>query len=289
MAEKKKLTRKNFIRKIRVKYRLKILDERNFEEKVSLRLSALNVFVMIAGLTMFFVIITIYLVAFTSLREYIPGYADPTLKGEMYSLMEKTDSLENVIAQQSIYLDNLGLILQGKEPTDTFSVEKDENLDLTGIQNHKSELDSQLRSLVSTEDNYNIGKDKLNKSVLGQFLFYKPISGSVTDHFDADKKHYGIDVAAKENEPVKAVLSGIVIFSGWTVETGYVLVIQHPGDILSVYKHNASLLKKDGNAVRGGEPIAIVGNSGEYTTGPHLHFELWTNGRPIDPEEVIDF
>lgn len=289
MPETKK--KRKFIQRIRLKYRLKVIDEGNYEEKVSLRLSLLNLFVIFGSITMLMIIITIYMVAFTSLREFIPGYADTSVKQEMYDLMLKTDSLEKVITAQDIYLTNLSIVLQGREPIDSFSSIRDTTLAFEHIRNQKSEKDSALRKAVAEADAYNINprlNDK-NLSPMSRFLFFPPLNGQITEKYDPALRHYGIDIVSPRNEAVKATLGGTIIFTGWTSETGYIIAVQHEENLVSIYKHNASLLKTDGNFVRTGEPIAIVGNSGKYTTGPHLHFEIWYNGRPLNPEELMVF
>lgn len=291
MPEQQSRKKKSWLNKIRLKYRLKILHEENYEEKASFRLSILNVSVILGTLIMIMVIITIYLAAFTSLREFIPGYADTETKQRIYDLVEKTDSLEKIVAERDVYLENLALVLRGEEPVDSFSFARDTTKDYSGIRNQKSGKDEKLRDYVNSEDQYNINPQltKSIKNTLSNFLFYSPLAGQVVEHFKPETKHYGVDIVSAKNEGVKAVLTGTVVFTGWTSETGYVIVLQHLDNLISIYKHNSSLLKKEGSVVRSGEPIAIVGNSGELTTGPHLHFEMWFNGRPIDPEDVIDF
>jgi murein DD-endopeptidase MepM/ murein hydrolase activator NlpD len=125
---------------------------------------------------------------------------------------------------------------------------------------------------------------------LQELFYFTPVSGIIISSFDpASSGHYGVDVVAKDNEPIKAVAEGTVVFSGWTQDFGYTLIIQHKAGILSVYKHNSVLLEKVGNYVAAGDVIAIIGNTGELTSGPHLHFELWYNGNPVNPEEFVSF
>ncbi len=274
---------------LRRKYRVQVISEEHFEEKASLRLSMLNILVIISLIIIAMVSLTIYLVAFTNLREYIPGYADYSSKKKLLELLIITDSLEKKSAANDIFLHNLQLVIQGKKIPDSLMYQRDTASRYSHITYQRSKDDSLLRTIVENEDQYNISVATLNKSPLATSLFFTPLRGTVTDHFNPDIGHYGVDIASRKNEAVKATLPGTVIVSAWTSESGYILIIQHSENLISVYKHNAVLLKKTGALVKSGEPIAIVGNSGEITSGPHLHFELWYNGIPIDPELYMVF
>ena len=147
--------------------------------------------------------------------------------------------------------------------------------------------DSLLRAEVALEDKYNLFESNIvDKS---DIVLFPPVSGTISQGYNREKKHYAVDVVAARETPVKAVANGMVIFSGWTTDTGYVIILEHKGGLLSAYKHNGSLNKDQGDMVRAGEVIASVGNTGEFTTGPHLHFELWENGSPVNPLDFIDF
>ncbi|MCX7744940.1 MAG: M23 family metallopeptidase [Flavobacteriales bacterium] len=274
---------------LRRKYRVQIISEDHFEEKASLRLSLFNLLVVFASVIIAMVSLTIYLVAFTNLREYIPGYADSSSKKKLLELLIITDSLEKKSAANDVFLNNLQLVIQGKNIPDSLMYKRDTTSRFSHITDQRSKDDSILRAMVESEDQYNLSAITVNKNTLASSLFFTPLRGTITNHFNADIGHYGIDVASRKNEAVKATLPGTVIMSAWTSESGYVLVIQHTDNLVSVYKHNAVLLKKSGAIVKSGEPIAIVGNSGENTTGPHLHFELWYNGIPVDPTLYMVF
>lgn len=269
---------------LRRKYRVQVISEDHFEEKASLRLSLFNLLVVVGSIIIAMVSLTIYLVAFTNLREYIPGYADSSSKKKLLELLIITDSLEKKSAANDIFLQNLQLVIQGKNIPDSLMYQRDTTSRFSHITDQRSKDDSLLRAMVESEDQYNLSATTVNKNNLASSLFFTPLRGTITDRFNPDIGHYGIDIASRKNEAVKATLPGTVIVSAWTSESGYILVIQHSDNLISVYKHNAVLLKKAGALVKSGEPIAIVGNSGEITTGPHLHFELWYNGIPIDPE-----
>ncbi len=287
---KKERNKEKVIDKLKNKYRLVVLNDNTFEEKVSFRLSRLNVFVVVGFGAIFLIAGTVLLIAFTPIKEYIPGYSSTSLKREAFNNALAIDSLEKQIQSNDLYLVNLKRIMSGEEPEDyiTDSSNADETGQYNNVSFSISEEDSILRAQVEEEERYNINPSSTESSLSG-FAFFTPVKGSVTNRFNSQKKHYAIDVAAAENESVKTVLDGTVIFSEWTAETGHVLIIQHTKELLSVYKHNSVSLKSQGAYVKAGEVIAIVGNSGEYTSGTHLHFELWHRGNPVNPENFIAF
>ena len=150
-------------------------------------------------------------------------------------------------------------------------------------------IDSQFREEFEKGGlEFQLTDNRLSEELQDFFLF-KPVDGIVSEHFDPQIDHLAIDIVAKQDEPVKAVADGTVIFASWTQDSGYVIAIQHRGNLISMYKHNSDLLKNVGNFVTAGEVVSIIGNTGELTSGPHLHFELWYNGNPINPEELIRF
>lgn len=288
MAKKVK-KRKEIKRKLLHKYRLVILNESTFEEKISFKLSRLNVFITGTVFIVVLIGLTTLLIAFTPLREYIPGYSSTKLKKQATELTYKTDSLVNVLDYTNKYLDNIRMVLKGDIITSDVnrdSIFEQFKLDPTKIDLTPIKEDSLLRAQVALEDKYNLFEQDLNKDAL---VLFAPVEGTITESYNAEEKHFAIDVVAPKDTPVKSVSDGTVIFAEWTSETGYVIIIEHKEGLLSVYKHNGSLSKKQGDLVKAGEVIASVGNTGEYTTGPHLHFELWSNGDPINPTNFIDF
>lgn len=288
MASEKKENKKLFT-KLRNKYRLVILNDDTFEEKLSFKLSRLNVFV-VSGVTVIILIAgTTVLIAFTPLREYIPGYSSTALKLSAIRLAQVTDSIEGQLLYNDRYLQNLQGIISGKPPVDLSDSLVIDSLDKAKLNLGVTEDDSLLRKLVEEEERFNIPVESSSRMKRESLNFFTPIKGLVTNSFNPEDNHLGIDLVAKENEVVKSVQDGRVIFSEWTAETGYVLIVQHAEKFISVYKHNSALLKSQGEEVSAGEPIAIVGNSGELSTGPHLHFELWYNGYAVNPEEYILF
>ena len=229
------------------------------------------------------------MIAFTPLREYIPGYSSTKLKRQATELTYKTDSLVNSLNYTNKYLDNIRKVLRGD--IENTEINRDSlfeqfKLDPSSVDLNPIKEDSMLRAEVALEDKYNLFERNSDKSSV---VLFPPLSGTLSDTFDRDKKHYAVDIVAPKDTPIKAVANGIVIFAEWTAETGYVIILEHKDGLLSVYKHNGSLSKAQGDIVRAGEVIASVGNTGELSTGPHLHFELWDNGNPVNPQDFIDF
>ncbi len=276
-------------RKLLHKYRLVILNESTFEEKISFKLSRLNVFVTGSLCIIGLIGLTTLLIAFTPLREYIPGYSSTKLKREATELTYKTDSLVRTLNYTNRYLDNIRMVLRGDIENNEINRDSlfekfkldPSTVDLTPIRE-----DSLLRAEVALEDKYNL----FQRSPTGTALvLFPPLSGTISQHYDSEKKHYAVDVVAPRDSPIKSIADGIVIFAEWTADTGHVIIVEHREGLLSVYKHNGSLNKAQGDIVSSGEVIASVGNTGEFTTGPHLHFELWNNGSPVNPVDYIDF
>lgn len=290
MPENKK---RSWVSKMRDKYRLIILNEQTFEDKISFRLSRLNVYLFVGLSALILITGTTFLIAFTPLREYIPGYTDVSLQQRVKELQKKVDSLELSFHQKDQYIHNINTLISGgvienekKDPPQKTSIDE--------IKYHRSKEDSILRAEFEEATSFNIYYDDDKQQVIDKarsvgYVFFSPLKGIITQPFNRATKHFGIDIVSKENESIKSVLDGSVIFTDWTIETGYVITIQHAGNYISIYKHNQALLKNQGDIVKAGEPIAIIGESGEITTGPHLHFELWHNGTPLNPEEFIIF
>jgi murein DD-endopeptidase MepM/ murein hydrolase activator NlpD len=285
---------KHLLRRIHDQYRLVLLNEETLEERISFKLSRLNVFIVIGLLSIILVFITTYIIAFTPLKEYIPGYTDVTLQRRIYELQLRSDSVAFAMRAQEKYLGDLKMVLGGDLPDERQMTVADtaQTLNYRNIKDKRSPEDSILRTEYESVNKYNLFKsDKSNGNgaTMRNLTFFPPIKGMVSSEFAPLRKHFGIDVVAARNEVIKAVQDGTVIFTGWTVETGYVMAIQHPGNVISIYKHNSVLLKKEGNIVHAGETIAIIGETGELSTGPHLHLEIWINGIPVNPKDYIVF
>lgn len=256
-----------------------------------MRLSRLNVISVVGGMALLLIAFVTVLIAFTPIREFIPGYPDGTTRRYIVQNALKVDSLQREVQQWKIYLGNLHTILRGESPNNFESL-PDTSIRYKEIKFTKSIEDSLLRIQIEEEELYNlsvIDMKRRGSEELSSLHFFPPVKGVITNSFNYQQNHFGVDIVAPPNEVVVAITDGTVTLSSWTLETGYVIQIQHVGNLLSVYKHNSKLLKKSGTQVKAGEAIAIIGNSGELTTGPHLHFELWHNGNPINPEKYIVF
>jgi murein DD-endopeptidase MepM/ murein hydrolase activator NlpD len=288
--------KEKWYRRLRDKYKLVILNDETYEEKLSFKLSRLNVFVATGTLAILLIIITTIIIAFTPLREYIPGYTDVSLYEQLYSIERLSDSLEADSRQKALYLENLKIILGGKDTTIISPLKEDTSSLYKNISGSVAREDSAFRfefeSQLATggEEIRLTGRGhSVGRPDISSFSFFTPIRGIVTSKFDPASKHFGVDIVSVQNEAIKATLDGVVIFAGWTLETGYSISIQHANDLVSVYMHNSALLKDQGSFVRAGEAIAIIGSSGKSSTGPHLHFEIWYNGVPVDPVGFIKF
>lgn len=293
--EKKDGKKRKWVDKWRSKYRLVFITDDTLEERFTFRLSRMNVFVALGTLAIILIFLTTILIAFTPLREYIPGYSNVDLTRRLYRMQVVTDSIEKSLAAKDRFIQNIRDVIEGNDLTGKTPVLKDSVKRYDHIRLKRSVEDSLLRIEIENQSRYNLNRlitsenATPKKASLGGLLFFTPLKGVITSHFDALKHHYGIDIVARENETVKSVLDGTVLLTNRTLETGYVIVIQHSGNIVSVYRHNAALLKKAGDLVRAGEPVAIVGNTGETSQGVHLHFELWSDGNPVDPQNYISF
>ncbi|MCU4174590.1 M23 family metallopeptidase [Carboxylicivirga sp. N1Y90] len=284
---------KKLVQKLRFKYRLAIFNEQTYEEVFGMRLSRLNVFVTIGVSSILLIISVIFLIAFTGLREYIPGYPSGKERRLLIQNAQRVDSLILEIDRRDRFFKDIRAIVSGDVPAGA-KQEDEENaspVDNSKISFKKSEEDSLFREQVEREEKFNLAVFEGNsrKFELEHSFLFTPIKGVVVNKFGDSKGHYGVDIVTKEGERVSAVLDGTVVFTGWTVETGYVIQIQHTNNLISLYKHNERLLKSMGDQVQAGEAIARVGNSGELTTGPHLHFELWYNGVALDAEQYMSF
>lgn len=284
---KKEKRAKRFTRKLLHKYRLVILNEETFEERFSFKLNRLNVFVFSMLTALFLIITTTIIIAFTPLREYIPGYSSTALKKRATILTYRTDSLQRIIDVNEQYLESIKKVLTGDVKTVEFN--KDSIIEVAktdpSVLIRTSRRDSLLRDRVAKEDKYNplVGPEQQ------QYTLFAPVKGTITEPYNSETKHYAVDVVTVKDAPVKAIADGTVIFAEWTVQTGYVIILKHTNNLISVYKHMAMLTKGQGELVKAGEVLGTVGNTGELTTGPHLHFELWRDGFPVNPTSFIDF
>ena len=282
--KKKKLLKKKLLHK----YRLVVLNEDTFEERYAIKLNRLNVFVLVALSSILLVGFTAILIAYTPLREYIPGYSSTSLKKKATELTYKADSLQQQLLYNDRYYASIKKVLTGDVSSLEFNrdsiIEAAKAKDIKAVFPNKE--DSLLRVKADKEDKYNLFDSETNSS---NFVLFPPVNGTISEGYNLEEKHFAVDVVIPETTPVKSTADGIVIFAEWTVSTGYVIIVEHSNELISIYKHNGSITKVQGDLVKAGEVIALSGNTGELSTGPHLHFELWSKGYPIDPTNFIDF
>lgn len=274
--------------KFKNKFRLHIYRDETYEEILNIRFTQLNAILIVVTVTLVFLLIIVSIIAFTPVRELIPGYPDQQTVRNIRLNNIRLDSLEAELNKRDVYFENIRLIISGEKPPE-YDYVSDTSVRVNPELTTRSSLeDSLLKNMIKNSDQYSLSFIE-NNNLTSSALFFPPVKGIVTNSFNSKLNHYGTDIVAATNEVVKSTLAGTVTLASWTLETGYIIQIQHENNLISVYKHNAELLKHMGDRVKAGEPIAIIGNSGELTTGPHLHFELWYNGTPLNPEEYITF
>ena len=294
MAREKKEKQEKESR-LRKKYRVVVYNNDTYEEKAHFKFTLLAFLNIVLISSVLLIIMVTCLIAFTPLREYIPGYTDVSLNRRVYEMERRADSMELVFKQKDLYINNIKKIVMGDDfSSDSINslLTKSSNTNFNNIADKKSKEDSIFRLEYENETRNNLFKHEIISDIPAEYklvAFFSPMTGIVTNHFNREEKHFGIDIVADNNSVIKATADGTVVYSDWTVDNGYCIGIQHNGNLFSVYKHNAVLLKDDGDFVSAGEPIAIYGNSGSMSTGPHLHFEIWYNGTPLNPEDYISF
>ena len=287
MAEKKS-KKSTFKKKLVHKYRFVVLNEDTFEERFSFKLSRLRVFVLGGVFTILLIAITTVFIAFTPIKEYIPGYSSSALKKRAVQLTYEVDSLKSNIIALTAYTKSVQAVLTGNITPDSvdFVLKNRQKFLIDEKKLNASKTDSIFREKVERKDRFPIVEGGFNKA---KIVFFAPLTGMISENFNSKNKHFALDIVSKTGSPIKAITDGTVAFSGWTAETGFVLIIIHSYEFISIYKHNGTLLKEQGDFVKSGEVIASLGNTGEFTTGPHLHFELWHKGYPVNPINYIDF
>ena len=285
MGESKK---RAFLEKLKDQYRLTIFNDSTFQSVWTMKLTRLKVFSFVSIAAAIIVFLVTFLIAATGLREYIPGYPNAEQRQMLVDTALKVDSLENELAKRDEFFKGIKAIISGETLND--SLINDTTSELYDVNFKEYNHDSVFQdNLLAEQLSLSIQKNTTKKTELSQIHFFVPVKGIVTNHFNISSDHVGVDLVSDPNARISSILDGTLIFSGWTLETGYVMYIQHEADLVSVYKHNAELLKSTGDKVKAGEAVAIIGNSGELSTGPHLHFEMWHRGIAINPEQYIDF
>lgn len=279
------------VQKLKNKYQLTIYNKETLEQALSFNLSRLNVFAYMSVFAFIVALIVGLLFVYTPLNLLLPSQQNSKLSRQLVNHIYKLDSLENEILIRDRYFENIQNIMHGRQ-VDNYEATLDTNLRYEKLEFSSSKHDSILRrqvEMVEQQSLSNVSATSARNVSLKNLHFFTPVKGIVTNKFDIDGGHPAIDIVSEPNEPVLATLEGTVTIATWSLTTGYIILVQHAHNIVSVYKHNSSLLKKEGDHVSAGEPIAIIGNTGELSTGPHLHFELWHNGAALNPEDYIAF
>jgi len=267
-------------------YRLALVEVDSYQEKLALNLSKRNIFLATFSVAFIIIVITTLLIFYTPIREYIPGYDPSKLRVQAVQNLEKLDSLMNSLEQNEQFIEAFVMTINGEEAGNQYEDSQIKEVDFTDLEVNINVEDSILRKIVQDEDRFNI--IEIEKPLISQNLI-SPASGIISEGFDFSKQHYGVDIVLKEKTPIKAVYDGIVLFSEWTLNYGYTIVVFHKNELISTYKHNYSVKVKTGDLVQTGEVIALSGNTGELTSGPHLHLELWDLQGPLNPEDLIKF
>lgn len=273
--------------KLTFKYRFVVLNEDTFEERFSFKLNRLNAFVFGGIFSVLLISLTILFITLTPLKEYIQGYSSSELQKETTNLVYKVDSLNQMLSVNDMYIENIQQVLKGEIKRVTFN--KDSVLrqfQIDEIDFAPTSIDSAFRQEVEQMDRFSVFQ-QAKKST--DIVFSSPIKGQITQQYDDQERHFAVDIAVDKDTPVKAVADGTVIFKGFTADTGYVIIIEHGQGFTSVYKHNASIYKEQGALVKTGEVIASAGSTGDFSSGTHLHFELWNDGYPVNPTNYINF
>ncbi len=285
----RKELRKKIFQMLKDHYRLIIYNDTSIHTVWSLKLTPLKVLTLGAFGAIMLILFTTTIIAYTPLRENIPGYPSTKDRQMLIRNYVLVDSLENEIKTRDNYFVQIKALIEGEVPVETNS-NTDTTQKLTEAKFYNTNVDSIFEGkLLEEKLNLSIQKNPKRLPSISNIHFFTPLRGLITNKFNAQTEHYAVDVVGRQNARISSALDGTVIFSGWTMDTGYSIYIQHESNIISAYKHNAELLKEVGDKVKAGEVIAIMGNSGERTTGPHLHFELWHNGNALNPETYIDF
>jgi len=286
MSTKKE--KRKLVDRLRNKYRLVVMNEDTFEERFSLRQTPLGFLWLSASFMLVIIFLVVILIAFTPIREYIPGYADVGVQNQLIKLNFQADSLQKSVVFKQRYLDNIALILSGKDSAIQPKDLRDSTKNYGNMNFQTNAADSALRNEIENQDQYSLTIDVKPRGGVSGFFFFVPMKGEVSSAFNLGEENFGVDIlSADENEPVRSTLDGTVIASGWSTAYGYVISVQHAENLISIYKYNSVALKKPGESVRAGDPIAIVGSFGKQ--GPQLHFELWYNGTAINPSDYMVF
>lgn len=280
-------------RSIHHKYRVSVINEETFDEVRRVRLSVFNM-VLFVGLALVVAgAVVTALIFYTPLREYVPGYPDSETQALMLDNADTVDSLLVKLNQQEMYLEGIRQVLQGDFPEELYadtSAERNKAVIMERVQLQASEDEVAFRAQIEAEEQYNLSLfDRASEERKDNLVYFKPVKGMITDRFDADNKHYGVDIAAAKGEHILAIAAGTVLLVDYSITSGNLISIQHDNDVISTYRHASKIYKKAGDKIKAGEVIGVVGNTGTLSTGVHLHLEVWQAGEAVDPESLIVF
>lgn len=289
MADNRQLD-KTFGDRLQEIYKLVVFRSEDFKEVRSFNLSLASIYTAVSMISLFFIVMFYCLFAYTPLKQFIPGYGQIEANGQFIEMIENIDEITYKLEAQQTYLDAFKRVLMAPDWDGTSQGYKTKS-------NSRKE-NTTVYSSVSAEQRVDVSRMKLSEGTDLNYSIYatmrtsnviKPVEGVISSEFMPEIRHFGVDILAPKDTPVKSMMDGFIIISGWDLETGYTVGVQHEGNILSFYKHNSILLKEKGTFVRAGEALAIIGNTGTLSSGPHLHFELWHNGKPVNPGDFINF
>ncbi|MBX2909651.1 MAG: M23 family metallopeptidase [Chitinophagales bacterium] len=274
------------------RYRFVVLNDETFEEKFALTLTRNNAFVFISTIVVVLIALTSAAIIYTPLKYFIPGFGDYNYRSQILQLQFKADSIENRIQAREEWLANVNKVIRGEIDTTIPKAPQKTEAKVEKVKG-PSKAEEELRKIVEEEETFSLSYNaaSINEELeeLKQIHFIAPVNGFVTDDFNSANAHFALDIATNKDEPVKAILDGTIVSANFTLDGGYTIAVQHKDNLISFYKHLGTILKKTGTFVRAGEVIGIVGNTGELTNGTHLHFEIWKNGKPINPRTIIPF
>jgi murein DD-endopeptidase MepM/ murein hydrolase activator NlpD len=288
MMDRKEL-RKKLFQMLKDHYRLIIYNDSTIQTVWSIKLTPIKVLTLGGLGAIMLILLTSVIIAYTPLRENIPGYPSAKVRQQIIVNYMLVDSLENEIKLRDSYFDKIRTVFQGEVPPEE-TQENDSDIKTYDVKFNKFNADSAFKDELEAEkQNLSATSPQKKVSRISSLHFYTPLHGKIINKFNSRSGHLAVDVSGKLNARIASVMDGTVIFAGWTMDAGNCVYIQHDNNIISVYKHNGEVLKKIGDSVKAGDEIAIMGNTGELTAGPHLHFELWRNGTALDPDNYIDF
>jgi murein DD-endopeptidase MepM/ murein hydrolase activator NlpD len=286
----RKELRKKIFQMLKDHYRLIIYNDSSIQTVWSIKLTPIKVLTLGSLGAILLILLTTIIIAYTPLRENIPGYPSAKVRQQIIYNYMLVDSLENEIKNRDSYFEKIKTLFQGEVPAEELASKADSGLKTYNVKFKSTNADSIFQDkLLEEKLNLSISNNSKKLPSIANIHFFTPLRGLITNKFNTKTEHLAVDIVGSPNSRISSVLEGTVIFAGWTMDTGYSIYIQHENNIISAYKHNAELLKEVGDKIKAGDAIAIMGNSGELTTGPHLHFELWHNGTALDPETYIDF